>query len=704
MSGSRARTAAVVTSLLLAMTAFGCQAVAATPEGGRAVGVWPVALATSALMLARPPARAVLAPLVALLATGSLVVGGRPVEVAVWLGAGLGAEALVTWRVLTRGRAGRASLATSADLARFLAAVGAGALTVAAVAAVTSLVTGWGHPGLLALTVGCSGFASQVSLLPFFCRFRDHPPLAGYVERSAQWLVLLAVTLAVFISPDAPSLVMLTLPALMWGALRNGSNESMAQVAVVFGLTMVLTTYGVGPFARPDLRSGLPVDLQGILLATFGAVCALVVLVISMTVGEQREGAAQVAAERDLVHAIVDGVTPVAIIGADLQGRITLFNPGAQRLLGYAEREVRGLSARILYPPAGVVAKADELGVEPEFAAVAWALAGAGPTEMPFRRRDGVVRVHEMTLNQVRDDRGRPTGFVSTSEDVTDRLEAEARLVAALAAEREAVERMQEVDRVKDAFVSSVSHELRTPLTSILGYLEMLTDGGYGPLEPRQLEVLSRIHANSDRLLALISELLTLSRVEDRGSPPVTDLVDLVAVVETAAGVLAPVAERREVALAMHVAPQTALARPCVPGDRQQLERVVLNLGDNAVKFTPPGGRVDVEVTSEGDTCVVTVRDTGIGVPRQEQERLFDRFFRSSLAQLHAVPGSGLGLSIAASVVAQHGGTIAVASEAGEGSTFTVRLPTVDAMVGAAAGSVRQAGAGAPYATREVGP
>jgi PAS domain S-box-containing protein len=693
VSSSRARTTTVVAALLLAMAAFGTQAVSATPEGGRAVGIWPVALATSVLMLARPPARLLLAPLVSVLAVASVHLGGRPLDVALWLGLGLSAEALVTWRILTRGRSGRAALETSGDLARLLGAVAAGAVTVATVGALASAVTGWGHPGILALSVGCAGFASQVTLLPFFCRFRDHPPLAGPVERSAQWAALLAVTVAVFASPTMPSLVMLVLPALMWGGLRNGSNEAMAQVAVVFGLTMVLTTYGVGPFARPDLRSGLPVDLQGVLLATFGSVCAMVVLTLTMIAGEQRENAAQVSAERDRVHAIVDGVTPVAIIGADLRGRITLFNPGAERLLGFPEREVRGLSARILFPPADVAAKARELGVEPEFAPVAWALAGAGPAEMTFRRRDGAVRVHEMTLNQVRDDRGRPTGFVSTSEDVTDRLEAEARLMAALGTEREAVERLQEVDRVKDAFVSSVSHELRTPLTSILGYLELLIDGGYGHLEAGQLEVLGRIHTNSDRLLALISELLTLSRVEDRGTPQSTDLVDLASVVDTATGVLAPVAERRDVLLELQVSESVATDRPHVLGDRLQLERVVLNLGDNAVKFTPPGGRVDLTLAVEGGWVVLAVRDTGIGVPRHEQERLFDRFFRSSLAQLHAIPGSGLGLSIAASIVSQHGGTIRVTSETGEGSTFEVRLPVV--------GPAGEPAADASYAGRQ---
>jgi signal transduction histidine kinase len=112
-----------------------------------------------------------------------------------------------------------------------------------------------------------------------------------------------------------------------------------------------------------------------------------------------------------------------------------------------------------------------------------------------------------------------------------------------------------------------------------------------------------------------------------------------------------------------------------VTGDRGMLERVVINLTDNAVKFTPGGGHVQVTLSQEDASVVFEVADTGIGVPLNEQQRLFDRFFRSSLAQHHAIPGSGLGLSIANTIVEKHGGTMEVQSEAGVGSTFTVRLP-----------------------------
>jgi signal transduction histidine kinase len=112
-----------------------------------------------------------------------------------------------------------------------------------------------------------------------------------------------------------------------------------------------------------------------------------------------------------------------------------------------------------------------------------------------------------------------------------------------------------------------------------------------------------------------------------------------------------------------------------VRGDRDMLERVVLNLTDNALKFTPDGGRVRVTLTADGERALLEVADTGIGVPAHEQQRLFDRFFRSSLAQHHAIPGSGLGLSIAHKIIEQHGGTLEVDSEAGAGSTFRVCLP-----------------------------
>jgi len=225
------------------MTGFGLTAVLAAPAAGRGIGIWPVALATAPLMVAprQVPTR-VLLPVIGLLAIGTIWLGGRDLDVAVGLGVGLALEVWVTWRILTHGRRERAPLLTVVDLSRFLVAVAAGAVAMSAASVVTSLVTGWGHPALLALTVGSASVGAQLTLLPFFCRFRNHPPVAGPVERAAQWSLLLAVTVAVFVPTDFPSLVLLVLPVLAWGALRNGSYESLAQMAVAVGVSLPLTT------------------------------------------------------------------------------------------------------------------------------------------------------------------------------------------------------------------------------------------------------------------------------------------------------------------------------------------------------------------------------------------------------------------------------------------------------------------------------
>nr|WP_246390197.1 ATP-binding protein [Nocardioides soli] len=518
-----------------------------------------------------------------------------------------------------------------------------------------------------------SSLASQLAVTPFFCRLRPHRGLASVVERVAQWTLVATLTPVVFLLDDFPALAFTLIPVLAWGALRSGAYEAIAQLFVTLGVAIALTTRGHGPFAHIDARYDLPADVQGLLLAFFIVDCALVVVPFVLSVGEQLENGRQVAAERDRVQSIVNGTVGVAIIGTDELGRITLFNPGAERLLGYAAGEVEGRHAVLLHSREDVAELAHQIGVANDFAVVSAALVGRGPTVMKFVRKDGEKRSHSMSLNRIVDDRGDVIGYVSTSEDITERVEAENRLVEALETERQAVERLRDVDQVKDAFVSSVSHELRTPITSILGYVEMLKDGEYGDLGAAQLDAVQRVAANSSRLLSLIDDLLTLSRVQDGGIGMVDRVVDLRKVVTAGCAVVAPSLERRELSF------EVDLPDEPVPflGDRDMLERVVINLVGNAVKFTPEHGRVDVRLGVGTEVVDIEVADTGIGIPPEEHERLFSRFFRSSLAQERAIPGSGLGLSITRAIVEQHGGSVSVESEPGEGTTFRVRLPAL---------------------------
>ena len=235
----------------------------------------------------------------------------------------------------------------------------------------------------------------------------------------------------------------------------------------------------------------------------------------------------------------------------------------------------------------------------------------------------------------------------------------------------ELVDRLQELDRQKSDFLSTVSHELRTPLTSIAGYTEMIRDGDAGEVPEAVDRMLDVVTRNTERLRALIEDLLTLSRIESGGLRSASEPVAVEPLLRAAAAAVAPQATTNGVTVDVLVPPEGTTVR----GDEMQLERVLLNLLSNAVKFTPSGRAVRLQAELEGDAVVITCADEGIGIPASEQEHLFGRFFRASNATAQAIPGTGLGLVIVQSIVEQHRGTIALTSTEGEGTTVTVRLP-----------------------------
>jgi signal transduction histidine kinase len=226
---------------------------------------------------------------------------------------------------------------------------------------------------------------------------------------------------------------------------------------------------------------------------------------------------------------------------------------------------------------------------------------------------------------------------------------------------------LQELDRLKSEFIATVSHELRTPLTSIRGYTEMLAEDLDSEDDRRIVSIIDR---NGRRLLALIDDLLTFSHIEagtlmlTRSPVQVADLVGK-AVETTRANAPADIAIRLDVADSL----------PVLDVDGPQTERVLLNLLSNGVKFSPDGGTVTVTARRDGDEVVVSVADTGIGIPAAEQTRLFTRFFRSAETQRRAINGSGLGLAISKAIVEAHGGWIGVSSAAGAGTTVSFGLP-----------------------------
>ncbi|HEX7276413.1 MAG TPA: ATP-binding protein, partial [Acidimicrobiales bacterium] len=292
--------------------------------------------------------------------------------------------------------------------------------------------------------------------------------------------------------------------------------------------------------------------------------------------------------------------------------------------------------------------------------------------ECRLRRHDGAWRDVETAITNLVDDPS-VNGVVLNSRDVSDRKRAERDLRVTLEREHEMRERLQELDKIKTDFLSSVSHELRTPLTSILGYLEMLAEGAAGTLADDQRSILEIVDRNAQRLLILIEELLIMSRVESGTFRLSIGPVEVAKLIEGALQAVLPGHAGRELDVSVEVAGDV----PVIEGDADQLDRVMINLVSNAVKFTPDGGQVRVTARTDrdGDEVVITVADTGMGVPLADQPRIFERFFRSSTTEHLAVPGTGLGLSITKAIIEEHGGRISIASQPGEGTQVTVRLP-----------------------------
>jgi PAS domain S-box-containing protein len=658
--------------MLLALAlGVGWMAVESRPEGVLGSDMWPAGLAAGALISARGRYAPAAYAAVAVIGFATFALGGRPLDFAVAGAVAILAEATVIASILTdRGRS-EPTLLVDHDFSVLVRAVTAGGLTAGVVLGATAAVLTDSPPLLTGLGTMAGHMSSALVLLPFLLRTDEHAAVAPAAERISTWVALLVVTVAVFLPHDFPMLVFLVIPVLGWTALRSSLREAQLQLLTVATVATLLTSFGFGPLAEVEGDYALPQDVFGVVLQTFLIGCALVVIPLSLAVGQQLAAIGRAERESELLRKIIDSAH-VAIIGSDQRGRVTLFNPGAERALGYRAAEVMGKFTRIFHTDRAIAEKAADLGLPDDFVPVALRMAepDLAGDHIAMLRKDGTERLHSMTLSPIRDQRGGVTGYVCTSEDVTEEVAARQALVDALETERRAAERLREVDQVKDTFVSSVSHELRTPITSIVGYLEMLLEDEFGELSGHQRNAIRRIDTNSKRLLSLIDELLTLARIQE-GQAEVADQVDLREVARTAYDVVAPSWAQRTLTTELSL-PDCEVA---VTGNRELLERMLVNLVGNAVKFTPDGGEVALRLVADHGDAVLTVSDTGIGIPEEEQQHLFTRFFRSSLAQRSAIQGSGLGLSLARAVAEEHSGTLQVDSVPGEGATFSVRIP-----------------------------
>jgi signal transduction histidine kinase len=233
------------------------------------------------------------------------------------------------------------------------------------------------------------------------------------------------------------------------------------------------------------------------------------------------------------------------------------------------------------------------------------------------------------------------------------------------------VTREKEVERMKSEFVSLVSHEFRTPLTSIRGYAEMMLDGDVGDLSEDQDDFVRTIFRNATHLQSIVNDLLEVSRLEAGAVKINHDTLNLVDQINDCVQRLKPQIENKSLKLKMKL-PKSGVK---LVGDAHRINQVLMNLISNAYKYTPEGGTISIFVKHTNDYVKVEVQDTGIGMTKDEQKKLFTKFYRAENEETIKAGGTGLGLWITKSLVEMHGGEISVTSKPGKGSTFRFTLP-----------------------------
>ena len=234
--------------------------------------------------------------------------------------------------------------------------------------------------------------------------------------------------------------------------------------------------------------------------------------------------------------------------------------------------------------------------------------------------------------------------------------------------------KLHELDKSKDEFISMASHQLRTPLTAVKGYLSMVLEGDLGDITPEQRQVLEQAFESSQRMVGVIGDVLDVSRIQTGKfmlEPTTINIADLI---PEEIEQLADTAEKRGIKL-MYEKPDSM---PTIEADENKLRQVMMNFIDNAIYYSPAGGKVTVRVIKEPGAIVFKVIDTGIGVPAAERPKLFTKFFRATNARLQRPDGTGIGLYMAKKVVVAHGGAIIFETVDGKGSTFGFRLPLKD--------------------------
>lgn len=378
--------------------------------------------------------------------------------------------------------------------------------------------------------------------------------------------------------------------------------------------------------------------------------------------------------------------TPDLVGIADRDGHVLYLNRAGRSMIGIDEAEDISQTTIAQYHPEPVAARIMEEGLSQAVRHGAWA------GETALLTRDG----REIPVSQVLLAHKAPGGtveFYSTvARDITERKRAERELEAlTVSLEQKVQERTAELQTARDQavmatrhkseFLASMSHELRTPLNAVIGFSEVLLERMFGDLNPKQEEYLQDVYSSGRHLLALINDILDLSKVEAGRIELEPTVFHLPSTIDSAVALVRERAVRHRIALKTDVDPRLGDCH----ADERKIKQVLLNLLSNAIKFTPDGGSIRVEAGLSDDSAEISVTDTGVGIPEEDQARIFEEFYRAKGDLPNKREGTGLGLSLAKKFVELHGGHIRVKSEVGKGSTFTFTVPLKPTLAPAAA-------------------
>jgi two-component system, OmpR family, sensor histidine kinase VicK len=359
--------------------------------------------------------------------------------------------------------------------------------------------------------------------------------------------------------------------------------------------------------------------------------------------GRLKQTLGEIQEEKRKAEAILSYMAD-GILALNAEGRIIKMNPAAERLLQTPESEALGRLPLAVWPQMTLAE------------AVVQARGENRVIAQEIDLGDLVLLAH---VTPLKGERGAHAGTVVVFHDITE---------------------LQKLEGLRREFVANVSHELKTPLTTVKSYVETLLDGAADDPELRA-RFLGVVESETDRMARLVRDLLQLSQLDKGTADWDIQPYDLVVLAEEALSKLAVTAERKSLRI------ERSFGRDLPPAlvDRDKFQQVILNVLANAIEFTPAGGRIDVDVRSQGSLLRVRVRDSGIGIPKEDLPRIFERFYRVDKARSRMLGGTGLGLAIARQIIEGLGGTIRIESQYGKGTEVIFTVPAAVGVVGAGA-------------------